>query len=158
MKVVLDTSPVSYLLLIGEVEILPALYDRLFVPSAVAAELGAPEASPIIRTWMANPPDWLEIHPVVSRPAGELSRLHAGEREVIFLAEDLGADLTILDDLEARGVAIERGLKMMGLLGVLDRAAAMALIDLPATVQRLQATNFHVAPWLLKALLDRRFR
>ena len=158
MKVVLDTSPISYLLLIGEIEILPSLYDQAFVPSAVAAELGDPEAPMVIREWMADPPAWLEIHPVVPRLPGELSRLHTGEREVIFLAEDLGADLTILDDLEARGVAIERGLKMMGLLGVLDRAAAAELIDLPETVQRLQAMNFHVAPWLLKDLLDRRIR
>lgn len=158
MKVVLDTSPVSYLLLIGEIEILPALYDQLFVPSAVAAELGDPEAPLVIRQWMASAPAWLEIHPVVPRPPGELSRLHTGEREAIFLAEDLGSDLIVLDDLEARGAAIERGLKMMGLLGVLDRAGESKLIDLPSTVQKLQATNFHVAPWLLKDLLDRHVR
>jgi predicted nucleic acid-binding protein len=155
LKVVLDTSPISYLLLIGHVEILPVLYDRLFVPSAVAGELGHPEAPLLLRNWVADPPAWLEIHPVGPRPPGDLSPLHQGEREAIFLAEDLGADLIILDDLEARAAAVERGLKMMGLLGVLDRAAAANLIDLPVAVQRLLATNFHVAPWLLKNLLDR---
>src|SRR5947199_4208853 len=64
VKVVLDTSPVCYLFLIGEVEILPALYDRLLVPPAVVAELGDPEAPQALRNWMASPPAWLEVYPV----------------------------------------------------------------------------------------------
>jgi predicted nucleic acid-binding protein len=46
--VVADTSPVHYLVLIGEVEILPALFEKIVVPTAVLDELvhpGAPEAS-----------------------------------------------------------------------------------------------------------------
>jgi predicted nucleic acid-binding protein len=42
VRVVSDTSPISYLLLIGESELLPALYDQLFIPMAVAAELRHP--------------------------------------------------------------------------------------------------------------------
>ncbi|MFL6263096.1 MAG: DUF3368 domain-containing protein [Thermoanaerobaculia bacterium] len=158
MKVVLDTSPVCYLFLIGDVEILPALYDRLFVPPAVVAELGDPEAPQTLRDWMASPPAWLEIHPVRPRSQGDLSLLEAGEREAIFLTEDLGADLIVLDDQEARGAAVGRGLKITGLIGILDRAATLKLIDLPGAVERLRGTSFHVAPWLLKDLLDRHTR
>jgi predicted nucleic acid-binding protein len=158
VKVVLDTSPVCYLLFIGEVEILPALYDRLFVPPAVVSELENPEAPQILRNWVGSPPAWLEIHPVLPRSGGDLNLLQAGEREAIFLTEDLGADLVVLDDLEARGAAMERGLKITGLLGILDRAATLTLIDLPKAVERLRKTNFHVAPWLLKDLLDRHAR
>ncbi|HEY3568980.1 MAG TPA: DUF3368 domain-containing protein [Thermoanaerobaculia bacterium] len=158
MKVVLDTSPVCYLLLIGEIEILPALYDRLFVPPAVVAELGHSKAPQILRDWVASPPVWLENHPARQRSSEDLSLLQAGEREAIFLTEDLGADLVVLDDLEARGAAVARGLKVTGLLGILDRAATVGLIDLPRAVERLQKTSFHVAPWLLKGLLDRHAR
>jgi predicted nucleic acid-binding protein len=158
VKVVLDTSPVCYLFLIGEVEILPALYDRLFVPPAVVAELGDPEAPQALRNWMASPPAWLEIHPVRPRSPEGLSLIQAGEREAIFLTEDLGADLVVLDDLEARGVAVGRGLKITGLLGILDQAATARLIDLPTAVERLRGTSFHVSPWLLKDLLDRHTR
>jgi predicted nucleic acid-binding protein len=158
VKVVLDTSPICYLLLIGEVEILPALYDRLFVPPAVVAELGDPEAPQTLRDWVVSPPVWLEIHPIRPRSPGDLSLLQAGERDAIFLTEDLGADLIVLDDLEARGAAVERGLKITGLLGILDRAASVKLIDLPKAVERLRGTSFHVAPWLLKDLLNRHTR
>lgn len=158
MKVVLDTSPVCYLLLIGEIEILPALYDRLFVPPAIATELGDPEAPQTLRDWVVSPPSWLEIHPVRPRTLRDLSLLQAGEREAIFLTEDLGADLVVLDDLEARGAAVGRGLKITGLLGVLDQAATEKLIDLPMAVERLRGTSFHVSPWLLKNLLDRHTR
>jgi len=39
MLVVCDTSPLCYLLLIGEIEILPQLYDRVLIPTEVAQEL-----------------------------------------------------------------------------------------------------------------------
>lgn len=158
MKVVLDTSPVCYLFLIGEVEILPTLYDRLFVPPAVVAELGDPDAPPGLRNWIVSPPVWLEIQPVRPRSPEDLSLLEAGEREAIFLTEDLGADLIVLDDQKAREAAVGRGLKITGLLGILDRAATLKLIDLPGAVEQLRRTTFHVTPWLLKGLLDRHIR
>jgi predicted nucleic acid-binding protein len=36
---VADTSPICYLVLIGEVELLEKLFTRFFVPEAVVAEL-----------------------------------------------------------------------------------------------------------------------
>jgi len=39
MIIIADTSPVNYLLLIGEIEILPQLYGRVIIPSAVLEEL-----------------------------------------------------------------------------------------------------------------------
>lgn len=37
--VVADTSPLNYLLLIGQIEILPGLYGKVLVPPEVLAEL-----------------------------------------------------------------------------------------------------------------------
>ncbi len=37
--VVADTGPVNYLLLIGHLEILPALFDKVILPSIVRDEL-----------------------------------------------------------------------------------------------------------------------
>jgi len=42
--VVADTSPLNYLVLIGQVEILPALFERIFVPQTVQNELRQNEA------------------------------------------------------------------------------------------------------------------
>lgn len=37
--VVADTSPLNYLVLIGQVEFLPALFERVFIPQIVRNEL-----------------------------------------------------------------------------------------------------------------------
>ena len=158
MRAVSDTSPISYLVLIGESKILPALYDQVFIPQAVAAELGHPEAPPAVREWIARPPDWLEIHPVRPGNSEDLQHLDPGEREVILLAEELQADQVVLDDWEAREAARRRGLALTGLVGILDQAARRSLIDLGGVVERLRKTSFHVATWLLKDLLDRHVR
>jgi predicted nucleic acid-binding protein len=155
VKAVFDTSPISYLLLIEEIELLPALYDRIFIPLAVKAELLHPRAPSIVRKWMTSPPAWLEIHPVVPGSSRELDHLQAGEREAILLAKALETDQVVLDDLEAREAARELGLGVTGLIGIVDQAAARELIDLPGVVERLQQTSFRAAPRLLKNLLDR---
>lgn len=158
MKAVFDTSPICYLLLIGEIELLPALYDRLLVPRAVAVELSHPEAPLVLKSWMADPPGWLEIHPIHPRLSSDLGHLQLGEHEAILLAEEVGADQVVLDDLAAREAARRRGLGVTGLIGILDQAAEKSLVDLSGAVERLRKTSFHVAPNLLKNLLDRHAR
>ena len=37
--VIADTGPVNYLVLIGQIDLLPALFDKVILPSAVRAEL-----------------------------------------------------------------------------------------------------------------------
>ena len=39
MIVIADTSPINYLILIGAINILPALYQKIVVPTAVYDEL-----------------------------------------------------------------------------------------------------------------------
>jgi predicted nucleic acid-binding protein len=138
--------------------LLPVLYDRVFIPGAVAAELQHPDAPAAVKEWMEAPPSWLEIHAINPKMPQDLRHLQAGEREAMLLAEALQADQVILDDWEARQAALKRGLMVTGLLGILDQAARRSLIDLVSVVQRLRKTSFHVAPSLLKDLLDRHIR
>jgi predicted nucleic acid-binding protein len=153
VTVVSDTSPICYLLLIGQIELLEALFQRVYIPSAVQDELAHPDAPAILRDWMASPPAWLEVR---SAPAEEmsLSRLHAGEREAILLAHELRAEVVLLDDRRARLAARESGLEVMGLLGVLSQAAKKGLVSLVDALDRLQRTSFRVNPRLLKAKLE----
>lgn len=39
MIVVADTTPVNYLVLLGHIEVLPALYGRVMIPESVRDEL-----------------------------------------------------------------------------------------------------------------------
>jgi predicted nucleic acid-binding protein len=55
MIVIADTGPLNYLVLIGEVDVLPHLYTRVIVPEAVVKELRAAGAPASVRTWIARP-------------------------------------------------------------------------------------------------------
>jgi predicted nucleic acid-binding protein len=61
MLVVADTSPLHYLVLIACADIRPALFDRIVIPRAVAAELQHPKTPALVRVWMATPPAWLDV-------------------------------------------------------------------------------------------------
>jgi len=90
MIVVADTSPLNYLLLIEEINLLPAIFGHVLLPPAVLHELQHPKASPIVRQWAASLPMWLEVRPVAPAVIPELMALDAGEREAIQLALELG--------------------------------------------------------------------
>ena len=155
MIVVADATPLRYLILIDAVPVLPALYERILIPEMVADELQRPRTPLPVRQWMATPPAWLDIRsaPPLSEPA--LLRLGAGEREAIALAQTLHADLLVMDDWDGREAALQRGLTVLGTLGVLDEAAARRLIELPDALTRLQATNFRMPPEIVEMLLAR---
>lgn len=155
MIVIADTSPISYLVLIGEVELLPRLFNKIFIPEAVYNELGAKGAPSVVQSWIGNSPDWLEVSSISPIDDPLLAHLHLGEKQAILLAEQFKADLIIVDEKAGRKAAQQKGLNVTGLLGILDLAASENLIDLPSTIIALQKTNFRVAPSLLKSLLNR---
>ena len=50
--VIADTSPINYLLLIGEIAILPRLYGQVLIPPEVLAELSDTDALPAVLSWI----------------------------------------------------------------------------------------------------------
>ncbi len=56
MIVVADTSPLNYLLLIDEIDLLPAIFGRVLLPQAVFQELQHPKTSPKVRQWLTHLP------------------------------------------------------------------------------------------------------
>ncbi len=54
MTIVSDTSPIAYLLLIGNIEVLPQLFGRVAIPVEVQRELADPAAPLTIREWIAG--------------------------------------------------------------------------------------------------------
>jgi len=155
MIVIADTSPLNYLVLIGEVEILPQIYGRVLIPLAVWGELQRPQTPEVVRAWISRRPAWLEIGRVGRGPEPTLYKLGAGEREAIMLGEDLHADWLILDEHAARIAATQRNLNVIGTLGVLAAAAERRLVDFAGAVARLKQTSFYVSPEVLAPLLRR---
>jgi predicted nucleic acid-binding protein len=155
MRVVLsDTSPIRYLVLVGASEVLGALYERVLIPESVAEELNHLRTPEAVKLWISHPPAWLEIVRLSQPPDPQiLPHLDRGERDAILLALEIKADLLLMDEREGVEEAVRLGLVVTGTLGVLDRAAEKELLDLPAVLARLRATNFRVSPALLDRLL-----
>lgn len=80
-------------------------------------------------------------------------RIDPGEREAILLAEELGADEIILDDLRGRKEAERRKLHAIGTLGVLRAAAMSGLVNLRDALVQLRATSFYITDELIERLL-----
>src|SRR5215472_7098063 len=97
--VVADTGPLNYLVLIGEIDVLPSLFETVYMPAVVRAELRHREALPAVRTWAARLPRWLEVRAVTAAGDDPAWRaLDAGERAALALARVLDADLVLMDD------------------------------------------------------------
>jgi predicted nucleic acid-binding protein len=152
--VVADTGPLNYLVLIDAIELLPKLFEKVYTPAAVQAELLDPDAPGIVRAWAAQPPPWLEVRQVTSAIDDPTWRaLDAGEREALALARAIGAELVLMDDRAGVAVAKQQGFTVTGTLGVLDLAAQRGLVDLADAFARLRATTFRYPPEIMDALL-----
>ena len=154
MIVIADATPLHYLILIHQAELLPRLFDRVLIPPAVFDELQHVETPESVRDWIGHPPGWLRIEPLRSAPDPSLDHLDAGEREAIALAEEIHADQLLLDEVEARREAARRNLPFIGTLGVLREAARRDWLDLRETLTELQGTTFYVDPALIRSLLE----
>ncbi|MDQ2804138.1 MAG: DUF3368 domain-containing protein [Pseudomonadota bacterium] len=151
--VVADTGPLQYLVLIGDIDLVPHLFETVAIPAVVQAEMRHPSAPHAVRTWAETPPPWLIVSPVPTGSSADLPGLDVGERAAITLALAIGAELILMDDRAGVAAALAKGLTVIGTLGVLDRAARRGLVDLEAAFTRLQATNFRYPPALLDTML-----
>ncbi|MBI5281585.1 MAG: DUF3368 domain-containing protein [Candidatus Solibacter usitatus] len=155
MIAVADTSPVCYLILIGEIDLLPRLFSQVLAPQAVLEELLHEDAPAAVRSWASHLPSWISVRETPIAATAGLDKLQAGEQAAILLAESMNADIILLDELAARRIAAARGLRIAGMLGVLGEAATRGLVELAPAIDRLRMTNFRASPALLKATLDR---
>jgi predicted nucleic acid-binding protein len=153
--VVADATPLHYLILIGAIPLVPRLFEKIHVPIEVRDELICEATPSPVRTWMQQPPEWLEIlpAPIVDSQDSSLAGLDPGERAAIVLAESIRADLLLIDDRAGAMLAQQRGLAVTGTLGVLDLASRAGLLHLQDAFARLQKTNFRYPPSLMEALL-----
>ncbi|MGE0884985.1 MAG: DUF3368 domain-containing protein [Blastocatellales bacterium] len=129
MIVISDTSPITNLAAIGQLDLLRQLYGQVIIPEAVFRELTAQDGrhpGAIVQqlTWIetraiANPT-------VVKALCAELDE---GEAEAITLAQELSADLLLMDEHLGRAAAARFGLKVVGMLGVLIEAKHQGLIQ-----------------------------
>src|SRR5437667_12210392 len=99
MIVIADASPINYLILVDEIDVLPLLYGRVIISNGVLDELTAGPAQKKEITWLESRPDWLETRSLSGPIAPDLTELlDWGESESIQLATDLNADVLLIDE------------------------------------------------------------
>lgn len=153
MIVVCDTSPLNYLVLIGEVDLLPRLFAEVILTPGVLAELQHQRTPAGVAAWARDLPPWARVvspeRPIVTLGLGR------GEAEAIEVACQVAAAAVLIDERKAAGIARERGLLVTGTLGVLVLAADAKIVDLDLSIRRLLQTNFRASPALITDILRR---
>lgn len=130
MIVVSDTSPISNLAMIGQLELLQRLYAQIVIPEAVYQELlNAGQTDPAALAVQSV--NWIDVRPVNDSPLLQQLklRLDIGEAEAIALAVEIEAIRLIVDERRGRQIASQLGLAVVGLLGVLLAAKRQGLIS-----------------------------
>ena len=131
-KVIVNTTPIIALAGIGKLDLLKSLYGKIHIPEAVYNEVkGEPES-----TILQENLDWICVSSIRDDSQKKMYRakLHAGEVEVMIMAQEQDADLVIMDDNAARKTARYLGLTVTGTIGVIVRAKKEHLIASAADV------------------------
>ena len=153
--VVTNTTPIIALSLIGKLDLLRDLYGTVLAPSAVYDEVLAGGVGRVGVTELKQAP-WMQ-QKILSDPgrADLLADLDRGEAEAIVLAQELHADILILDERLARRYAQHLGLTITGTLGVLLKAKQRGLIlEIQPYIEQLRNGGIRIGEALLERILE----
>ena len=149
MIVVSDTSPITALITIQQINLLHQLYGDVKIPPAVADELLA---------YHTELPAFIQTAPVAGDPLLDQlkSQLDPGEAEAIVLAKELQADLLLIDEALGREAARHEHLPVIGLMGVLLVAKKKRLVDsVEELIARLEAdAGFYLSRQVKERVLE----
>ncbi len=155
MSAVVDTSALIALGHLRLLRLLPMLFGDVYVPPGVVDEwsegsAGSPETAAALE---GLSPGWLRVRSLnVALEATEAS-LGRGEEEVIALAREIGAEYAILDDLAARDLAVSRGLRVIGTVGILIAARRKGVIpSVIPLLENLREEGFRLSDDILDAV------
>jgi len=153
MRRVVDASPAIFLAKIGELGLLQLGAEEVLMPSLVFREIEQVNDSASAAVFEARGKWLIECEYQAAQPIASLS-LGPGERAVIEQALGLGIDQVVIDDLAARRVAVQVGLKPIGTLGILLAAKLAGIIpSLSEKIEALQAAGMYLSETLIQRIL-----
>lgn len=159
MIILSDTSVITNLAAIQQIQLLPLLYEKVTIPEAVYREL-VEVKSEVPGTSDVQTAQWIEVRAVQNRGTVEQlqneAKLDAGESEAIALALEINADLLLIDERRGRAEANRLGIRITGLLGVLIEAKRRNLIEAvkPLIDDLIATSKFRVSSALYSRILD----
>mgnify|MGYP001581250999 CR=1 FL=1 len=153
MIVVSDASPLIALSSVDRLDLMQLLFGTVIIPVSVRDEVMATTAKIVVEL-----PSFIRVEPVAAElPVRFLKlNLHAGESEAISLALERNIQGIVLDDKQAREIATELGLKVIGTLGLLILAKRKGFLSAvsPIMSKIIERVNFRIAPSVLNRTLS----
>jgi predicted nucleic acid-binding protein len=146
--VVSNASPLISLAKVGCLNLLPDMFGQISIAREVLQEVvGAGGDRPGANA-IQNAP-WIQVQAVKDTAQIQVwrrtYRLGAGELATVQLAQELSADLAIIDERAARLLAGQYGVKVIGCVGLLETCHRQGrLVDLRATYRQLLAQGVHI--------------
>ena len=159
MNIVSNSSPLIFLSKIGRLDVLPQIFNKVYIPYAVYDETVLSHKNDAVASQIAHFVTKGQI--IQFNVQNELAvkalsgRLHYGEVQVIIGASEIGIKEVILDDLHARNKAKQFDLNIIGTLGILRIAFKKGIIkDIKSDITELMNVDFRISPTLLQKILD----
>lgn len=112
-----------------------------------------PSTPDLVKMWASTLPNWVNVQDPSAEPRAT-PELDEGERQAIALAQQVDAEMILVDDAAARDAALRCGLDVIGTLGVLLAAARLDLLDFERSLRALDETSFHMSERLRDAVLS----
>jgi predicted nucleic acid-binding protein len=153
--VVSDTTPLSELSKVGQLVLLRDVFREVIVPQEVYDEVTSGTHPAVAAVRSAT---WIEVRSVQDASQvvalRESTKIHVGEAAAIILAQELGAQQVLIDDLRARRVAKARLLPVTGTIGTLLLAKEQGLIaQVKPILDDLIALGKRISPQLYQDVL-----
>lgn len=151
MIVVADTSVLINLCRIGQGSLLQQLFHEVVVPPEVVMEFEQ-LSSTIPRFIGLTLPEGIRKQSplVVPQQIRSAAGLDAGEISALSLALEIHADAVLIDERRGYQVALELGLRVIGVIGILLRAKTAG--HLPAVLPLLDALQRDAGFWISEQL------
>ena len=160
MIVISDSTPLITLMKATRLDVLKGLFGEVLIPEAVFSEVTMNEnfkdeanlikGSDYIRVVKVNN---LEQVSFLQRATG----LDRGESEAIICADEMKADLLLMDEAAGRKVAQNMRLPMTGSVSILVKAFQSKLLsaeEVESAFDRIRKSNRHISERLLQNALD----
>jgi predicted nucleic acid-binding protein len=152
-RVVVNSTPLIALSLVGHLSLLKIIFDEVVVPASVHDEVVVQGKSRPGAVELGNA-DWIVVKAPQEKPSLSpmLLGLDQGEMDVILLARELEADWVLVDEKLGRKVAEAVGLRVKGTLGVLliaYRAGLLSRKEAEEAVERLAESTTRVSARLV---------
>ncbi len=154
-KVISNSSPLIALSKISQLKLLKNLFRKIIIPKAVYEEVvvkGENKAG--VNEIKRAVDDWIQIKEIKDRKEANVLQavLDYGEAEV--LAQEINADLLILDNKEPRMFAKHLGFKIVGTIGIILLANKKRIIDKPLEIiLELREKGFYISDSLLNEII-----